>query len=104
MTGANLNCRLGDLAVIVRSDGDNEGTVVQCVGLYVGPWLHADGTVGPTEPGWWIARPFRSRRSGRMVWCVADRRLQPLRGGDGDDEVLRLVGLPGGGARVRQPA
>jgi hypothetical protein len=89
-----LNCERGDLAVIVRSDCGNEGTVVECFGLYLGPWLTRDGAMAATEPGWWLKRPFRGRGTGEWVWCVQDSKLRPLRAGDGVDEMVRLLGRP----------
>ena len=92
-----MNCKQGDLAVIVRSDSGNEGVIVQCLRLYVGPWLRPDGALDPSEPGWFVSRPVKARSDGADCWCIADRKLRPLRDGEGEDEMLRLVGLPNAG-------
>ena len=44
-----LNCKQGDLAVIVRSMAGNEGKIVQCPRLVFDPWHYFDG------PRWLIA-------------------------------------------------
>lgn len=90
-----LNCKLGDLAVIVRSDSGNEGAVVVCLEMYVGQWAN-----GNYEAGWLVDR-WLPCRSGGQTRHVADRKLRPLRDGDGEDEMLRIAGRP---ADVQQAA
>jgi hypothetical protein len=85
-----LNCKKGDLAVIVRSEAGNEGCVVQCVAL-LPPGAEGWASLGPR---WLIDRPIMSSKG--PIHSVADARLRPLRDGDGEDEVLRLVGRPVG--------
>lgn len=85
-----LNCRPGDLAVIVRSTAGNEGTIVHCVRLEPQPWWAIiEG------PRWLIESPVPDTY-GMPIRSVADFALRPLRDSDGEDEVLRLVGSPVG--------
>lgn len=85
-----LNCKQGDLAVVVRSWAGNEGKIVQCVRLLPGgpDWIE-DG------PRWEIDRGVPSR-NGYPLFSVADSCLRPLRDSEGEDEALRLVGRPVG--------
>jgi hypothetical protein len=82
-----LNCKQGDLAVIVRSQAGNEGKVVQCLRLVLNEYHAFPG------PRWLIDRPVPHSTQGTAL-TVADCALRPLRDGEGEDEMLRLVGLP----------
>lgn len=84
-----LNCKQGDLAVIVRSFAGNEGKVVQCLQLVLGEKHAFPG------PRWLIDRPVPHSTMGSTL-TVADCALRPLRDSDGEDEVLGLVGRPVG--------
>lgn len=80
-----LNCKAGDLAVIVRSMAGNEGRIVRCV-EFVGcgdDWHDDCWLVDPPVMG-----TLRLQRE------VSDSKLRPLRDNDGEDEVLRIVGKP----------
>lgn len=89
-----MNCKQGDLAVIVRSvTGSNLGKVVRCLS-YAGEVyaLRPEGTFGPFPrwkidrelPGWdGVSRPY-----------VFDKNLRPLRDNDGDDETLARASKP----------
>ncbi len=83
-----LNCRPGDLAVIVKSRAGNEGKVVTCLRLIPGgpEWI---------EPGprWEIDRDVDSVM-GYLVRSIADVCLRPLRDDEGEDEMLRIAGRP----------
>jgi hypothetical protein len=90
-----LNCKQGDLAVIVRSYAGNEGAVVTCLRLipnWTRPGLRGGWRTGP---GWETDRNF-VKANGLVDNIVADDQLRPLRDSDGEDEVLRLVGRPVG--------
>lgn len=80
-----LRCRPGDLAVIVRSPGAPAliGRIVRIVApcpVHARCW----DTDPPVFVPWDTSMPA----------SAPDEVLRPLRDGDGDDEVLRLVGLP----------
>ena len=90
-----LNCKQGDLAVIVRSYAGNEGAVVTCRRL-IPAWARhgVDGKLR-IGPGWETDRNF-VKANGLVDNIVADDQLRPLRNSDGEDEMLRLAGLPSG--------
>ena len=78
-----MNCKQGDLAVIVRGSAFKEyiGHIVQCVALRC------------AEPDLWGID--RSLDGDHRAWImVPDSCLRPLRDREGEDEVLRLVGSP----------
>ena len=83
-----LNCKQGDLAVIVRSAAGNEGKIVSCVALTFETWGFGSGPRWVTDPP--VSGCFTP------VIPVLDACLRPLRDNDGEDEVLRLVGRPVG--------
>ena len=82
-----LNCKQGDLAVIVRSHAGNEGKIVHCLRLVLNERHLFPG------PRWLIDRAVPHSTLG-TTRTVADCALRPLRDNNGEDEVLRLVGLP----------
>ena len=88
-----LYCKQGDLAVIVRSAGDNGGKIVRCVSLLPAlPFRKPDGTIisGPA----WVVDPHVVGWDGDRLPGVRDVLLRPLRDSDGEDEMLQLVGRP----------
>ena len=90
-----MNCKQGDLAVIVRSYAGNEGKIVQCL-RFVPNWIRigADGWEC-CGPAWEVDRTL-PKMTGWRSNIIADSQLRPLRDNDGEDEMLRLVGLPVG--------
>ena len=83
-----MNCKPGDLAVIVRSIAGNEGRIVRCL-EFVGPgddqklcdcWL-----LDQQIPG--TLRPIR---------VISDSKLRPIRDNNGEDETLTWAGKPEG--------
>ena len=90
-----LNCRPGDLAVVVRSSAGNEGKVVTCVRLWP---PGTDNTHVEDGPVWEIDRPLvgvlRSRVTGDVIGRVfspymPDKLLRPLRGDVAEDQAQR---------------
>ena len=83
-----MNCKQGDLAVIVRSAAGNEGKIVRCVRMVIegGTWGY-----GPR----WVTDPS-VRGTAMPVQSVLDACMRPIRYSDGEDEMLLLVGLPVG--------
>lgn len=82
-----MNCKPGDLAVIVRCDHEHRwaiGRIVRVVTAVVSAW----GTIG-----WALEHPLVGP-DGQRRDCAADRCLRPIRDQDGEDEILRLVGKP----------
>lgn len=88
-----MNCKPGDLAVIVRSYAGNEGKIVRCIRLvdYV-CWGRPDGSevVAPT---WKIDRELRGCR-GDVSDQIEDSLLSPIRPGDITDEEVRELYAP----------
>jgi hypothetical protein len=83
-----MNCKQGDLAVIVRSMAGNEGKLVEV--------LRQSVAYGP---GWWTVRSMSGPcRNHLGVYSqegqIEDSRLRPLRDNDGEDEILRIAGKP----------
>ena len=84
-----MQCKVGDLALIVRADNDSEclGRIVQVVALQF-----AFGA-----PAWQVDPPtyWRDESTGKTLEVVwDDRDLKPLLPGDGVDEMLLLTGYP----------
>jgi len=77
-----MNCKQGDLAIIVRSEVAPE---------FIGRIVRLGGPVTMLEiPGWFIdGEPLDGR-----YWLVADRCVRPIRDQPGDDETLALAGRP----------
>lgn len=84
-----MNCKAGDLAIIVRSFAGNEGSIVRCV-EYVG--VRSFKIVGD-QPTWKIDRKIKTM-SGYMSDLACDEFLKPIRDSDDEDEMLRIAGLP----------
>lgn len=89
-----MNCKPGDLVVMVRSEAGNEGKIFTCL-RFVG-----------AVPGWpqsdfWEIDMLLSDAIGTKKPYAPDSFLRPLRYGDGEDEMLRIAGRP---QDIKQPA
>ena len=90
-----LNCKQGDLAVIVRSTCGNLGKIVRCKKLCMHHWfIQPDGSLIAGLA--WVVDPPVIGWRGDVLPGVLDAVLRPLRDNDGEDEMLRLAGLPVG--------
>jgi hypothetical protein len=80
-----MNCKPGNLAVIVRASMEPEllGRIVTVT--TISPWF--------VIPHWRTDPPLRMR-GGDGYWVVPDYCLRPLRDNDGEDEILRIAGKP----------
>lgn len=77
-----MNCKPGDLAVIVgAASGSALGAIVEVLRMKR-PSCPACGSVE-----WWIL--FRGEE-----WGGCDKDLRPIRPGEGDDETLSWAGKP----------
>ena len=83
-----MNCKQGDLAVILRSAAGNEGKIVRCVRSFIGSGEWGRGPRWVTDP----PVPGTQRKCAYPLDAV----MRPIRDSDGEDEILRLVGLPAG--------
>lgn len=87
-----LNCKQGDLAfLLVDGQYMKAGAIVKCIRFY--------GLVENPDLGWfndvWHVEYRGTEISPRGIgWGVPDRYLRPLRDQDGEDEMLRIAGLP----------
>ena len=92
-----MNCKPGDLAVIVKSLTGLEGKIVRCLHLAESRHFDLDGRMVLSDGGlrWVLETPVLNGEGG-MLYTYADARLRPLRDSDGEDEVLRMVGRPVG--------
>lgn len=82
-----MNCKQGDLAVIVRSAAGNEGKIVRCV-RFIG---YVPGFIG--EDRWEIDLDLPTMLGGTCRH-VMDGWMRPIRGGEGADETLSWAGKP----------
>ncbi len=89
-----MNCKQGDLAIIVRSRAGNEGKVLTCLRLATSSECKSESVAwsGPV----WVTDADIPDTWGETTRLYPDERLRPLRDSDGEDEVLRLVGRPVG--------
>lgn len=92
-----MNCKPGDLAIIVRSESGNHGCIVECITFYANAKFmgHRDhvncwGVRGA------LRNPDRSWPAIRegVDGVIPDAWLRPLRDSDGEDEMLRIAGKP----------
>jgi len=88
-----MNCKQGELAIVVRSCAGNHGVIVECVSLTHGIVRYMPDGTRREGPCWFIGRGVRGW-DGRVTQYIADENLRPLRDGDGEDEMLRIAGLP----------
>lgn len=82
-----LNCRPGDLALIVRSVAGNEGKIVRCI-KFIGA---VPGFAGNDR---WEIDTFLPANWGRTANSFHDAWLRPLRDEEGDDEMIQIAGKP----------
>jgi hypothetical protein len=78
-----MNCKLGDLAVIVRNWGPDSQRLLGIVCRVMAP------VPGFWGPGWELAEPLPNGDT-----CIHDECLRPIRDSDGEDETLTWAGKP----------
>lgn len=86
-----MNCKPGDLAVIVKSFAGNEGKIVRCLRLATESEIK-EADFRPM-PIWVIDRPLRTTWGFHRA-LAADEFLRPIRPSEGDDETLTWAGKP----------
>lgn len=102
-----LNCKPGDLAIVVRSEYGNVGKIVRVIKPSLGnaaaqgtefrehdgqPWLKSNN-----DYLWFIECESGIRASNKKTYTLAPGRdisLRPLRNSEGEDEMLRVAGKP----------
>lgn len=102
-----MNCKQGDLAVMVRSRAGNEGKIVRCIRL-VEPGLYPMSTGIPARleaalgPWWEVDTPLNHVSISPhdlgahlgLAPYARDCQLRPLRPDEGEDETLTWAGKP----------
>jgi hypothetical protein len=93
-----MNCKQGDLAVVVRAKRkENLGKILRCVRLHTDKWRDADGrqwSDGPHEaPRWVVDKPVPNT-CGVNIFTVPDAVLRPIRPNEGEDETFQWAGKP----------
>lgn len=86
-----LNCKEGDLAIIVKSYSGNEGKIVKCLRYFEKEWTLENGT--KYLPSWEIDIKL-GNKYGYFHNSIPDEQLRPIRDQDGEDEMLLIVGKP----------
>lgn len=82
-----MNCKPGDLAIVVRSAAGHEGVICRVI-RFVGElpeWTGNDR---------WETDHKHSGLFGGITNTFQDRCLRPLRDQPGEDEMLRIAGKP----------
>lgn len=80
-----MRCKVGDLAIVVRSDAGNEGKVVRCIRLIGNESLERRNGSQITGPMWEIDQPLQDW-GGNVSRKAPDAFLRPIRSGDLEDE------------------
>ena len=84
-----MNCKQGDLAVIVRSYAGNEGKMVECLRLV------PEQENPMSEPGpVWLVNIELKGAWGDATPHIHDDQLRPIRDQDGQDETLTWLDVP----------
>ena len=87
-----MNCKKGDLAVVVRSKFGNLGRIVQCLRLATKEDHEAYNVFFDNDPTWILDVPVNCSFSTAPL--ITDKQLRPLRDSNGEDEMLRIAGKP----------
>jgi hypothetical protein len=82
-----MNCKPGDLAVMVKSEAGNEGRIVRCLSL-----THASYRKFGSGPAW-FTEPMLKNEDGKSLPTL-DVCLRPIRPGDISDEEVRDLYAP----------
>ena len=82
-----MNCKQGDLAIVVKSRAGNEGKILKCI-KFVG---RVPGWCG--EDRWEVDVRLRSRLGGVCI-TFRDAWLRPIRPSDEPDETLSWKEVP----------
>jgi hypothetical protein len=88
-----MNCKPGDLAVVVKSYAGNEGKIVRVLQLNKKQQLFGPNGL---EYGivWEIDPPLIGWGGVKLTKAMFDYQLRPIRDNDGEDETLTWAGKP----------
>jgi len=82
-----MNCKQGDLAIVVKSVAGNEGKIVRCV-RFIGKDVNSDGEPMQGDDRWEVDTEMVTFL-GSKVRSVQDSCLRPIRGDLLDEETER---------------
>ena len=88
-----MNCKQGDLAIIVRSNSGHEGKILRCVKFLPQHHWRSPDLSTFFEDGWETDTHLKSW-AGDVHCNYPDSQLRPIRDQDGEDEMLRIAGKP----------
>ena len=89
-----MNCKQGDLAVIVRSTHGHEGKIVRCLAVYVGySTYYGKRLHSPSESIVWLLDTTLNKGDQENN-LANDCCLRPIRDQDGQDETLTWLDVP----------
>jgi len=87
-----MNCKKGDIAVVVGGKYGNEGRIVQCLRIATKEDFKFYLTEYISAPAWIVDVALMGSLFATPI--APDKWLRPLRDNDGQDEMLRIAGLP----------
>lgn len=79
-----MNCKPGDLAVVVRSKIGNHGAI--CIVVKCDPCKRKEHA--------WVIDIKRPLPKGKKYWWIFDSQIRPLRDNPGQDETLQWINVP----------
>lgn len=88
-----MNCRKGDIAIVVKSYAGNEGKILTCLRLATEDEV-SKLNLNPLRGHYWVTDVLINYTDGSKGHLCADCNLKPLRDSDGEDEILTKVGKP----------
>lgn len=88
-----MNCKPGDLAVVVRSSGENLGRIVTCIRLATAAEFVSQN-ISTAQGEMWLLAELTLHTGGRMKPYAPDSHLRPIRDNDGEDETLTWARTP----------
>lgn len=83
-----MNCKPGDLAIVIKSEQGNLGKIVRCI-EYLPGFKWKDMTYGA-----WVVDGNLTNIDPKGVNRIPDNWLKPLRDSDGEDETITWAGKP----------
>ncbi len=82
-----MNCKEGDLAIVVTSYHNNHGKIVRCLKCVTYQFFYTGKQAA------WITEPMLSNAAGNEI-PTADHQLRPIRNEPGADETLSWKDVP----------
>lgn len=88
-----LNCRVGDLALTLRANHPIPRDAIVRVVEFV-PHCVCSTTLSDEHDVWIVEYQGSTTSPRGLTWGYRDKDLRPIRPGEGEDEMLRIAGLP----------